>query len=178
MNFRKVLRSLNIYLTSKEIDGILNILDTKSLGYIFWEDFYKKIRPSNIEEQLTTRVNLGIMKINSDINYYMLSPKDAFRQFNVSRTGKMTFEEFIALLHQISVLAKKEDYSYAVSRDIFEYIDDKVIKLIARNRKTLGNQTENRILNIESAVNILNNFLTKNKIFISDMELRKMIKFA
>ena len=99
MNFRKVLRSLNIYLTSKEIDGILNILDTKSLGYIFWEDFYKKIRPSNIEEQLTTRVNLGIMKINSDINYYMLSPKDAFQQFNVSRTGKMTFEEFIALLH-------------------------------------------------------------------------------
>ena len=33
-------------------------------------------------------------------------------------------------------------------------------------------------MNIESAVNILNNFLTKNKIFISDMELRKMIKFA
>ena len=57
-------------------------------------------------------------------------------------------------------------------------VDDKVIKLIARNRKTLGNETENGILNIESAVNILNNFLTKNKIFISDMELRKMIKFA
>ena len=99
MNFRKVFRSLNIYLTSKEIDGILNILDTKSLGYILWEDFIKKIGPSNIEEQLTTRVNLGILKINSDINDYMLSPKDAFRQFNVSRTGKMTFEEFIALLH-------------------------------------------------------------------------------
>ena len=32
INFRKVLRSLNIYLSSKEIDAILNIIDTTSSG--------------------------------------------------------------------------------------------------------------------------------------------------
>lgn len=62
--------------------------------------------------------------------------------------------------------------------DFWLDVEDKVIKLIARNRKTLIKESNNGILNIEQAVDILGSFLTKNKVNMTDIDLRKMIKFA
>jgi hypothetical protein len=53
----------------------------------------------------------------------MLSPKDAFLNFNEDRTGKLTYEQFNKLIVKLSQLAREESPSFPIIRDLFDYID-------------------------------------------------------
>ena len=53
----------------------------------------------------------------------MLSPKDAFLNFNEDRTGKLTYEQFNRLIVKLAQLAREESPSFSIIRDLFDYID-------------------------------------------------------
>lgn len=69
------------------------------------------------------RAKQRLEKIRKDVYLFLLSPKDAFRQYNENRSGKMSFDEFKNLLIQLSQLSQSETLSLAIMRDIFEFID-------------------------------------------------------
>jgi Ca2+-binding EF-hand superfamily protein len=64
---------------------------------------------------------------------YMLSPKDAFHQFDPDRTGFLTFPAFSRLVHKICDLAKDPVPSFAVLKDIFNLIDHRKDDLLDVN---------------------------------------------
>jgi hypothetical protein len=53
----------------------------------------------------------------------MLSPKDAFRQFNVDRTGKLTFEHFQSMMKKLSSFSEDPLPPFTVLRDLFNFFD-------------------------------------------------------
>lgn len=53
----------------------------------------------------------------------MLSPKDAFRQFNTDRTGKLTFEHFQNMMKKLSSFSEDPLPPFSVLRDLFNYFD-------------------------------------------------------
>lgn len=53
----------------------------------------------------------------------MLSPKDAFRQFNLDRTGKLTFEHFQNMMKKLSSYSEDPLLPFTVLRDLFNYFD-------------------------------------------------------
>jgi len=54
---------------------------------------------------------------------YMLSPKDAFRQWNQDRTGKLSFEDFQKMIRQLYSCTSEPVPSFAVTKDLFNYFD-------------------------------------------------------
>ena len=53
----------------------------------------------------------------------MLTPKDAFLQFNEDNTGRMTFDQFNKFIIRLSMLARDPTPSFAIIKDIFDFID-------------------------------------------------------
>ena len=53
----------------------------------------------------------------------MLSPKDAFRQWNMDRTGKLSFEDFNNMIRQLYGCTSEPLPSFAVIKDLFNYFD-------------------------------------------------------
>lgn len=70
-----------------------------------YKDFIRKITPGDLEAFIVQRAKGRIEKIRENIYDFLISPKDAFRQFNTSRTGKMTFKEFNAFILQLQHLS-------------------------------------------------------------------------
>lgn len=53
----------------------------------------------------------------------MLSPKDAFLQFNEDRTGRLTYEQFNKLVVKLSQMAREDPPSFPLIKDMFDFID-------------------------------------------------------
>jgi hypothetical protein len=53
----------------------------------------------------------------------MLTPKDAFRQFNKDRTGKLNFENFQNMMRKLSSYSEDPLPPFTVLRDLFNYFD-------------------------------------------------------
>jgi Ca2+-binding EF-hand superfamily protein len=88
--------------------------------------------PGNVGRELTTRANdwrIGdrirqrLHTIKDQIYIYLQSPKDAFRQFNTDRTGKMTFDHFQSLMKTLYSFSEEPLPSFAVLKDLFSFFD-------------------------------------------------------
>ena len=90
LEFKQAFRKLGIGLTSKEIDTLVNTCDESGDGCVNWHEFSKKFTHkyffhwnfiifSEIADRLLSRCQNRLQKLNDDLHYYMLSPKDAFR---------------------------------------------------------------------------------------------------
>lgn len=64
---------------------------------------------------------------------YMLSPKDAFHEFDPDRTGYLTFASFQKLMNKICQLGNYPLPSLMVCKDIFAIIDHRKDDLIDLN---------------------------------------------
>jgi hypothetical protein len=53
----------------------------------------------------------------------MLSPKDAFRQYNTDRTGKLTYENFQQMMRQLYAYTGDPLPPFVVLRDLFNFFD-------------------------------------------------------
>ncbi|KAL4466773.1 hypothetical protein ABPG74_010370 [Tetrahymena malaccensis] len=123
LEFRNVMKKLNIGLSIFDIDSVLNICESKSGALINWREFCNKIKQTDSDLRLVSRARARLEKIRKHIYQYLLSPKDAFRQYNENRSGKMTFDEFKGLIIQLGQLSQSELPSLPIIKDIFEFID-------------------------------------------------------
>lgn len=121
--FRKALRKLNLGLTAREIDNIITRTDANNNGIINWKDFNAQFTKKGVEKHIKGVASEKIAKWTENMFMYMLSPRDAFNQFDKERNGNLNFEDFVSLMNKLCELSKESLPSYTVLRDLFEIID-------------------------------------------------------
>ncbi|CAG9314254.1 unnamed protein product [Blepharisma stoltei] len=121
--FRKALRRLNLGLTAREIDNIVMRCDANNNGIIDWKNFNNQFVKSGVENQIKGIASEKIEKYTENMFSYMLSPRDAFNQFDKERSGYLSFEAFVNLMTKLCKLSKDQIPSFTVLRDLFEIID-------------------------------------------------------
>ena len=73
--------------------------------------------------KILDRATIHLQKINVHIYNYLISPKDAFRQFDSERSGYLSFDRFRELLGTLFKLAREDVPPFAIIKDLFEFID-------------------------------------------------------
>ena len=123
IEFRKAIRKLGLGLTAKDIDALLSRIDTNNDGQIDWQEFSKRFKTSNTEKQVKAAAQSKLNKLRELMTAFMLSPKDAFKQFDSERLGFLRFQNFSDLLKKLSELNKEPLPSFSVLKDLFDIID-------------------------------------------------------
>lgn len=187
IEFRNAMRKLQLGLTAREIDDLLLRVDTNNDGQIDWQEFCVKFKTSIPQKHIKQRANKKVERFRHLMHGYMLSPKDAFQQFDPDKTGYLNFPSFSKLIQKLCVLAKDPVPSFAVLKDIFNLIDhrkddiidmaewmsvfssgpvfqeskefDNISALIARNRKVLLLNLSNPTVPFNDAKTLLENTL-------------------
>ena len=80
LQFKKAFRSLNVAITSKEIDLLLNYCAYRVETLIDWKDFIKRFELNSDEVKFNERIQPKMQHLSDLLHYYMVSPKDAFRK--------------------------------------------------------------------------------------------------
>lgn len=122
---------LNIALTAKEIDLILNYCNFKIDTLIDWKEFIKMLNLREEKKIIFTRMQPKIQHLSDLLHYYMVSPKDAFRsvinlfyfQWNNPRTAYMDFEAFYKMVSNVYQQASETLPEFQILKEIFNYID-------------------------------------------------------
>jgi Ca2+-binding EF-hand superfamily protein/nucleoid DNA-binding protein len=123
IEFRNAMRKLNIGLSAKDIDGLLARIDTNNDGQIDWQEFQKQFKSSETETHIKSSCQQRLNFLRSNMNHFMLSARDAFNQFDPERSGRLTFNNFTALVQRISELAREPAPAFPVIKDLFDIID-------------------------------------------------------
>ncbi|KAL4471529.1 hypothetical protein ABPG74_008422 [Tetrahymena malaccensis] len=128
--FKNILMRLNIGLNGRDMDYILIFADPSSPAEINWKKFMKKLQFSSSQQNLINRSKKRINHLKECLYSYLISPKDAFREFDEEKKGYMTLEDFRYFLVKVSKLDRSEIPSFAISKDMFDQIDLKKDGLI------------------------------------------------
>ena len=123
LEFRNAMRKLNLGLTARDIDQLLLRIDTNNDGQIDWQEFKARFKSSETEARIRRVAEQRVARLREHMFAYMLSPNDAFRQFDPSRRGQMTFSDFNALMKRISQLSGDPLPAFTVLKDLFDFVD-------------------------------------------------------
>jgi Ca2+-binding EF-hand superfamily protein len=123
IEFRNAVRQLNLGLTSRAIDGLISRADYNKDGWIDWRAFVGNFHSTETEDRIKSVSYKPLTRLKEMMFSYMLTPKDAFRQFNPERNGLLTHSAFTALVTQLYSLSKEACPSFNVVKDLFDLID-------------------------------------------------------
>ncbi|CAD8069030.1 unnamed protein product [Paramecium sonneborni] len=123
LEFRQVIRNLNMGLTFQDIDILSAMLDTNRNSMVNWKDFSKKLDFRQADNKILERAGIHLQRVNDHIYHYLLSPKDAFRQIDAQHTGFLTFDKFKDMIEMLYRLATEDIPPFAIIKDLFEFID-------------------------------------------------------
>lgn len=123
LEFRNAMRKLNIGLSAKDIDGLLARIDTNNDGKIDWQEFQKQFKTSDTEKQIKSSCQNRLNSMRMHMCSFMLSPRDAFNQFDSERSGKLSFNAFTILVQRLSELSREPVPAFPVIKDLFDIID-------------------------------------------------------
>ncbi|EGR32327.1 hypothetical protein IMG5_087900 [Ichthyophthirius multifiliis] len=133
LEFKNVIRSLGLNLKAKEIDQIIVICDDQKDGFINYINILQKFKQNMSSNRISQRQNIRLKKIKQNLIYYMISPIDAFRQFNTDHTGKMSFEQFYNFIQKLSQMSNEELPQFDIIKDIFLTLDTRNDGFIDQN---------------------------------------------
>ena len=88
-------------------------------------NFIYKFKENTGEQQILDRTRQRLHHLKHQIYTFLLSPKDAFYQYNEDRSGKMTFDHFHNLVKCLAVMAGEQMPTFIIVKDLFNYIDTK-----------------------------------------------------
>lgn len=69
-------------MTSREIDKLLQKIDSNSDGKIDWKEFISKFKHSDLDDRLKERAKDKMARLKELMILHMTSPNDAFRFVN------------------------------------------------------------------------------------------------
>ena len=87
-----------------ELEELINHIRPDENNRINWVDFIQKFKDSNADHKVLERTRTRLHALKEQMYTFLLSPKDAFVQFNADRTGKLTFDQFLNLMRALSVM--------------------------------------------------------------------------
>jgi Ca2+-binding EF-hand superfamily protein len=125
IEFRNALRSLNLGLTARDIDQLIFRVDTNADGQIDWIEFSHKFQPSESESRIKSVTQQRLNKLRNNMFSYMLSPRDAFRQFDSARSGRLEFAAFNTLVRKLYELSGEAAPAFSVIKDLFDVVDSR-----------------------------------------------------
>jgi hypothetical protein len=79
VEFRNAIRKLNLGITSREIDKIMEKIDTNQDGRIDWQEFMSKFKNKELDVMMKERAKDKMGRIKELMILHMTSPNDAFR---------------------------------------------------------------------------------------------------
>ena len=121
--FRQVLRSLCIGLTSRDIDRLVKEMDIQKNGEIEWREVIRRCQASEAEHRIRQVAQQRLARLRTNMFTYLLSPSDAFKTYDEGRNGLLTFPQFSELIKRTCEMAGDEEPAFAVIKDLFELID-------------------------------------------------------
>lgn len=144
VEFRNAIRKLNLGMTSREIDQLMRKIDSNSDGKISWQEFISKFKTNDIDETIKLRGKEKMARLKEQMILHMTSPTDAYRFFDSSKAGKMTYQEFSQMIIKLSGMSGETQPAYAVMKDLFDTVDVRKDGIIDPNewQQTFGNVTE------------------------------------
>lgn len=124
LEFKNLLGSLKIGLDNTEINYILSVFQVNSQpGFIDYKRFLSALARSSIEKPLIQRTKERLTDLKHKIYDFLISAKEAFRQYNEENNGKMTFEQFKKLINDLYQKTNEPLPTYDILRDLFQFID-------------------------------------------------------
>jgi Ca2+-binding EF-hand superfamily protein len=124
--FRNGMRQLGIGLTSKEIDKIMQRIDENGDGVIDYQEFFAILGANlGFDRKMVERANNKLADLKEKMQKYMTSHGDAYRTFDASQVGKMSFTDFNLLVTEIARVSNTPAPAYAVIKDLFDAVDMK-----------------------------------------------------
>lgn len=84
VEFRNAMRKLNIGLSSREIDKLMEKIDTNADGKIDWQEFMAKFKTTSLDDRLKERAKDKMGRLKELMMLHMTSPNDAFRYVSVT----------------------------------------------------------------------------------------------
>mmetsp|Transcript_27355 Transcript_27355/g.49237 ORF Transcript_27355/g.49237 Transcript_27355/m.49237 type:complete len:905 (+) Transcript_27355:55-2769(+) len=122
VEFRNAIRRLKLGLTSREIDELLRRIDTNNDGQIDFAEFCKKfhVAPVSHGDQMLHKRLAQYAKL---MNSVMLSPKDAFKQFDTTRSDRLDFDSFTAMFNRLTKIGNLKALTQTDLRGLFNLID-------------------------------------------------------
>lgn len=121
--FRKALRKLSLGLSARDIDMVMSRIDTNNDGQIDVLEFKKNFKISDTEKYTSGLAQSRIQKMRENMNHYMLSPKDAFSQFDPERSGVLDFNKFSLLVNRLCEVSGEAVPVFSVLKDLYDIID-------------------------------------------------------
>jgi Ca2+-binding EF-hand superfamily protein len=123
IEFRKALRKLAVGLSARDIDLVMSRIDTNNDGQIDWQEFQKSFKQSETERYTTGVAQNRLLRMKQAMHSYMLSPKDAFSQFDPDRSGFLDFSKFNNLVNRLCELSGEPVPAFTVLKDLYDIID-------------------------------------------------------
>jgi hypothetical protein len=87
------MRKLNLGLTSREMDKIMQKIDTNNDGKVDYREFMAKFRTNELDERLKERAKDKMARLKEMMILHMTSPNDAFRF--VRKSNNNNFENIV-----------------------------------------------------------------------------------
>jgi Ca2+-binding EF-hand superfamily protein len=122
---RSAIRRLKLSLTSKEIDEVLTKLDTNKDGQIDFDEFCTKFRVGSKGQQTDSTLARRIGQYAKLMTTVMGSPKEAFKQFDLSRSDRLDFDSFASMLSRLSKVGNLKALTQTDLRSLFTLVDTK-----------------------------------------------------
>ncbi|KAL4491412.1 hypothetical protein ABPG72_008068 [Tetrahymena utriculariae] len=119
--FKKALGELNLGLKSQEIFFLINLCGLD--GRLQIKKFIQLLQKSDEDDIIVKRCKAKLKQISSKIYKYMISPIDAFRQFNLKGDGKMSLQEYEAFINKLQTLNGEPEEGLSVIKDMFGFLD-------------------------------------------------------
>lgn len=123
IEFRQVFRQLNMGLTLTEIDMLCSMCAVDGNTMVNWKEFSKRLALRQADFKILDRAAIHMQRVNDHIYHYLISPKDAFRQFDDAHNGVLSFDKFSDLVEALYNLANEDIPQFAIIKDIFQFID-------------------------------------------------------
>jgi hypothetical protein len=122
--FRKAMKLVSLGLTDNEIDKIMQRVDANNDGYVSYLEFAAKFRDDpEFDKRMKERANNRLAEFKELMIHYMTSATDAYRMFDTSQMGKLTFLDWDKLIRELCRLSKTPIPCYSVIKDMFDTID-------------------------------------------------------
>lgn len=121
--FRQAIRGLGLVLSARDIDRLISTADSRKNGNINWRELLVRCKASEAEIRIKQVAQQRLARIRENMFEYMLSPSDAFKQADESRTNRISFAQFTSLVRRLCELAKDEEPAFPVLKDLFDLID-------------------------------------------------------
>ena len=84
VEFRNAMRKLNLGITSREMDQVLQQIDNNGDGKIDWLEFSAKFKDNSFDARMASRAAIRMAKLKELMNLHMTSANDAFRYVSLS----------------------------------------------------------------------------------------------